>query len=45
MKAIKRDTRAVLSNNPTALLISEISKKLRVKREGDNNYLKRCLGI
>jgi hypothetical protein len=31
MKAIKRDTRAVMSNNPTALLISEILKRTRKK--------------
>ncbi len=27
MKSIKRDTRAVLSNNPTSLLIAELLKK------------------
>ncbi len=31
MRAIKRDTRAIMSNNPTSLLISEIYKKAREK--------------
>jgi len=31
MKSIKRDTRAVFSNNPTSLLISEILRTARKK--------------
>tara|TARA_B100001245_G_scaffold1301_1_gene1000 strand:+ start:254 stop:370 length:117 start_codon:yes stop_codon:yes gene_type:complete len=33
MKSFKRDTRAVFSNNPTSLLISEILKTARKKNQ------------